>query len=93
MNEEQIRMLILELKDMCDKQMNRDGVQPSHRVGVYDQFDIKLKELERFGNNMKCSDDCIHYGKKHPCIFCIRDPNNKDYFEAQYLKGQNNEMH
>jgi len=51
MSKEEIKMFILELKDMCDKQMNRDGVHPSHRAGVYDQFDTKLKQLERSDNS------------------------------------------
>jgi hypothetical protein len=47
MNTQETKTLILELKNMCNMRMNKDGVKKLHRVGVYDQFDIKLKKLER----------------------------------------------
>ena len=36
------------------------------------------------GNNMddkKCSKKCIHHGRKHPCVFCVRDPANEDHYK------------
>ena len=31
----------------------------------------------------KCKKDCIYYGLKWPCVFCIREKNNKDYYKKR----------
>ena len=31
--------------------------------------------------SLKCNENCIHYGKKYPCVFCVRDKENKDYYK------------
>jgi len=32
-----------------------------------------------------CDNKCLEYGKKHPCVFCIRDPKNRDHYKTEQL--------
>ena len=45
------------------------------------------------GEKMKCDKKCIHYGKKHPCVFCVRDPRNEDHYTTTEMVQNSKNLH
>ncbi len=56
------------------------AIEKIHPKGEWVKYDDVLSLITKSFNKV-CIKDCIHYGKKHPCVFCVRDPKNKDHYE------------